>query len=149
MPQVAGVRKCSLKAKGWPIDKFLADATGSRPYLHAMGYEAGETGRARRDATYDTEVRTGIYPLITWGWDRAACGSAAIRSRTACLRTLSWGHDTPFQPGPRTQPGDVRDRQAGDSARGLAPGPCCHPGVAGCGSEQAGAAARTNGRPRL
>lgn len=81
VPQVAGVRKCSLKAKGWPIDQFLARATAGRPYLHAMGYEAGETGRARRDATYDTATRTGIYPLIAWGWDRAAC-ERYIRSLT-------------------------------------------------------------------
>ena len=81
VPQVAGVRKCSLKAKGWPIDQFLARATGGRPYLHVMGYEAGEVSRARRDATYDTATRTGSYPLIAWGWDRAAC-ERYIRSVT-------------------------------------------------------------------
>jgi hypothetical protein len=72
IPQLAGSRKCSAKAKGHVIDAFLSQVTGGRPYLHAMGYEAGETARARRDATYDTPARTGIYPLITWDWDRAA-----------------------------------------------------------------------------
>jgi hypothetical protein len=73
VPQVAGSRKCSAKAKGWVLDQFLAADMAGQPYLHVMGFEAGETGRARRDAGYDTAQRTGSYPLIEWGWDRAAC----------------------------------------------------------------------------
>lgn len=73
VPQVAGSRKCSAKAKGWVLDQFLAAELAGQPYLHVMGFEAGETGRARRDASYDTAQRTGSYPLIEWGWDRAAC----------------------------------------------------------------------------
>ena len=73
VPQVAGSRKCSAKAKGWVLDQFLAAEMAGRPFLHVMGFEAGETGRARRDASYDTAQRTGSYPLIEWGWDRAAC----------------------------------------------------------------------------
>ena len=73
VPQVAGSRKCSAKAKGWVLDQFLAAEMAGRPFWHVMGFEAGETGRARRDASYDTAQRTGSYPLIEWGWDRAAC----------------------------------------------------------------------------
>jgi hypothetical protein len=73
VPQVAGSRKCSAKAKGWVLDQFLATELGGQPYLHIMGFETGEAGRARRDATYDTTQRTGSYPLIDWGWDRRAC----------------------------------------------------------------------------
>lgn len=73
VPQVAGPRKCSVKAKGWVIDQFLAMATAGAPFLHAMGYESGEAARARRDAAFNTRQRTGIYPLVDWDWDRAAC----------------------------------------------------------------------------
>ena len=42
-----------------------------------MGYEAGETGRARNDASQLGKLtrapRTGAYPLIEWGWNRRDC----------------------------------------------------------------------------
>ena len=67
VPQVAGSRKCSAKAKGWVLDQFLAAEMADRPFWHVMGFEAGETGRALRHASYDTAQRTGSYPLIEWG----------------------------------------------------------------------------------
>jgi len=73
IPQVAGSRKCSAKAKGWVLDQFLAAEMAGRRYQHVMGFEAAETRRATRDAGYDTAQRTGSYPLIAWGWDRRAC----------------------------------------------------------------------------
>jgi hypothetical protein len=73
VPQVAGSRRCSLRAKGWVLDEFLGAEMGERPYLHAMGYEVTEWRRARRDAGYDTGTRTGIYPLLEWKWDRRSC----------------------------------------------------------------------------
>jgi len=72
VPQTGGARRCSLKAKGWPLDEFIATATGGQPYLHAIGFSVGELARAARDARYNTPARTGWYPLIGWGWDRAA-----------------------------------------------------------------------------
>jgi hypothetical protein len=73
VPQAGGARKCSAKAKGWPLDQFIGRETGGQPYVHVVGFEYGEAGRAVRDATFNTETRTGSYPLIGWGWDRAAC----------------------------------------------------------------------------
>lgn len=73
VPQVGGTRKCSIKAKGEVIDDFLAMALGGAPFEHAIGFEANELTRAVRDARYNTSQRTGIYPLIEWGWDRAMC----------------------------------------------------------------------------
>jgi hypothetical protein len=73
VPQVAGSRKCSAKAKGWVLDKFLSAEMSGQRYLHVIGFEAGETGRARRDAGYNDAQRTGSYPLIAWGWDRQTC----------------------------------------------------------------------------
>jgi hypothetical protein len=73
VPQVGGIRKCSIKAKGEVIDDFLAAILGGRPFLHVIGYEANELSRAVRDAKYNTSQRTGSYPLIEWNWDRATC----------------------------------------------------------------------------
>jgi hypothetical protein len=73
VPQVGGARLCSAKAKGWPLDTFVHAETGGEPYQHVVGFEANETGRALRDARHNTEQRTGVYPLIGWGWDRHAC----------------------------------------------------------------------------
>lgn len=72
VPQVAsGRRICSIKFKGWVIDSWCAAEFGDRPYRHVIGYEAGETRRARRDQTYTSATRRPWYPLIEWGWDRA------------------------------------------------------------------------------
>jgi hypothetical protein len=73
IPQVAGNRKCSLKAKGWVLDQVIAAEMAGWPYLHVMGFEKDEAGRARRDAGYDTAQRTGSYPLLSWGWGRRSC----------------------------------------------------------------------------
>lgn len=72
IPQYGGTRKCSLKWKGWVIDTFLAREVDG-PFVQLMGFEAGETGRAVDDASYNTASRTGRYPLIDWNWDRPAC----------------------------------------------------------------------------
>lgn len=67
VPQVAGSRKCSAKAKGWVLDQFLAAEMAGQPYLHVMGFEAGETSRARRDAGYDPAQRADSHPLKPGG----------------------------------------------------------------------------------
>lgn len=73
IPQRGGSRLCSSKSKGWALDKFILDATGGRPFRHVIGFEANEMSRARKDCTYDTDIRGGEYPLIQWGWDRQTC----------------------------------------------------------------------------
>jgi hypothetical protein len=88
IPQYGGTRKCSLKWKGWVIDTFLARELAG-PYVQLMGFEAGETGRATDDASYNTGCRTGRYPLIDWGWDRRACDAyifaqAGVRWPKSC-----------------------------------------------------------------
>src|SRR5262249_2468670 len=73
VPQASGARKCSAKAKGWPLDQFIAAQTLRQPYLPRRGSEAGEPGPPLRAASHNTDLRTGVYPLIEWGWDRATC----------------------------------------------------------------------------
>ena len=83
VPQMGGPRKCSMKAKGVPLDETIARVLGPETsFRHVMGFEANEPGRAIKDAKDgNSEVRTGEYPLITWGWDRAKC-EEYIRSIT-------------------------------------------------------------------
>ncbi len=80
VPQVGGTRLCSIHSKGEVIDAFVAGQADG-PYLHVLGFEAGEAGRAAKDSAHNTETRTGVYPLIGWNWDRPAC-AAYIRERT-------------------------------------------------------------------
>jgi hypothetical protein len=60
------VQRSSTHFKAWPLDTVI---TQGRPYRHVLGYESGERRRAERDVRYKTALRTGEYPLITWGWD--------------------------------------------------------------------------------
>jgi hypothetical protein len=70
-------RKCQ-KARGAPQDAWRANEFGTRPYIHALGFN-DEPKRAQRDATYNTALRTGEYPLRTWTWDRARLRRHPIR----------------------------------------------------------------------
>lgn len=51
---------------------MISRVTRGKPYRHVIGFEAGETARAAKDALHNTSLRIGEYPLIEWGWDRAA-----------------------------------------------------------------------------
>lgn len=73
IPQLGGVRKCSLKHKGEPLDAKVAEIVGGSPFYQIMGFEAGESSRCDRDARADTAQRTGVYPLRAWGWTREVC----------------------------------------------------------------------------
>lgn len=86
VPQfAAGRRTCSVKFKGWPLDTFLADEMAGRSFRHAMGFNAEEEFRVTRDRSYSTEERRSEYPLMEWGWDRAAC-IAYIAAETGVAR---------------------------------------------------------------
>src|SRR5258705_7515989 len=69
LPQLAS-RRCSARAKGAALDPVIARLTAGQPYRHYLGVEAGELRRAQRDATFNTDLRQGVYPLISWGWTR-------------------------------------------------------------------------------
>jgi hypothetical protein len=71
VPQITGDRLCSAHFKSWPLDLVVGQLTQGRPYGHALGYSADELARARRDAQFNSVTRTGVYPLIDWGWSRA------------------------------------------------------------------------------
>lgn len=96
VPQVAsGQRRCSAKAKAFPLDYVIEQLTGGRPFRHVMGFEATETRRAERDTSYSTVARTSEYPLIEWGWDRAAC-EAYIQTVTGAAWAKSACQFCPF-----------------------------------------------------
>ncbi|BCN86300.1 hypothetical protein [Prescottella equi] len=70
VPQSGGARLCSVHAKGDALDPVIARITRGQSYRHVMGFEAGEQRRAVKDAMFNTDLRTGEYPLIDWGWTR-------------------------------------------------------------------------------
>lgn len=73
IPQTGGARLCSVHAKGDVLDPIIERITEGKPYRHVIGFEANEPKRAAKDTGYNTDTRTGVYPLIEWGWDRDAC----------------------------------------------------------------------------
>lgn len=77
IPTTGGVRKCSLKFKGWVIDTFLKRELQGAAFRHIMGFNALEPKRVEKDRKggeqSDVENRHGEYPLVEWGWDRAKC----------------------------------------------------------------------------
>lgn len=73
LPQSGGCRKCSIKSKGWPLDAFIRELVGEAPFLHMIGFEADELGRALKDAHQGDDNRRPSYPLIDWNWNRAKC----------------------------------------------------------------------------
>ncbi|WP_234798272.1 hypothetical protein [Mycobacteroides chelonae] len=73
IPQLGGIRACSIHSKGECLDPVIADITAGNPFRHVIGYESGEINRANKDRLYDTDLRTGWYPLVEWGWDRQRC----------------------------------------------------------------------------
>ncbi|MGN2638817.1 hypothetical protein ACTD5D_22140 [Nocardia takedensis] len=71
MPTLNG-RACSAKAKGQPLDAWRATNLGPRPYVHAVGFAAEETGRIARDTSVTMSGRRHpIYPLHAAGMTRA------------------------------------------------------------------------------
>jgi len=75
IPTSGGVRKCSIKYKGWVLDKWIGDELEGREFRHVIGFNSEETRRRDKDQFYggDTPGRIGWYPLIEWGWSRAKC----------------------------------------------------------------------------
>ncbi|OLT26356.1 hypothetical protein BJF83_21385 [Nocardiopsis sp. CNR-923] len=75
VPQAGGARRCSQKAKGFPLDQTIARITAGRPYEHVVGFEVEEQGRADRDRGYGPARRVARYPLIEHGWTRQMCSN--------------------------------------------------------------------------
>lgn len=74
MPQLGGVRKCSQKAKGTPLDMWRANEFGDRQYFHAIGFNRDEYTRIKRDKAYSMGgQRIPTYPIYEWRWTRQDC----------------------------------------------------------------------------
>lgn len=78
IPQLGGFRSCSVHAKANVLEPVIAAITQGQPYRHALGFEANERARAAKDALYNNERRTGWYPLVEWGFDRATADRYVI-----------------------------------------------------------------------
>ncbi len=95
LPQLGGHRKCSQRAKGAVLDAIIPGLTGGLPFGHYMGFHTGEMTRIRRDQTYNTPQRTGLYPLLDWGWSRQDA-SDWLAERTGRVFTKSCCTYCPF-----------------------------------------------------
>lgn len=90
VPQAAGGRLCSYRAKGEVLDWWLADHFPDRPYVHFTGYAAEEQSRADRADAAIKDLRIARYPLIEWGWSRERCDEMLLArygvrfERSAC-----------------------------------------------------------------
>lgn len=74
IPTSGGLRKCSLKFKGWVLDTFLSQDLKGAPYVHVIGFEADELKRVVKDQCFGgVGERTASYPLVEWDWNRTAC----------------------------------------------------------------------------
>jgi hypothetical protein len=73
IPTSGMARKCSMHAKGWPLDRWLADEFGDRPFRHVMGFNDDEHRRVEKDSSFSGEQRRSEYPLLDWHWGRKAC----------------------------------------------------------------------------
>ncbi|MFD9690163.1 hypothetical protein ACFWXO_30895 [Kitasatospora sp. NPDC059088] len=67
----AGKHLCSIKYKGWVIDRWAAENMAPG-YRHILGYDAGEreVKRAEKDRRFTTNGRRPWYPLISWQMTR-------------------------------------------------------------------------------
>jgi hypothetical protein len=108
VPQImSGARKCSYKAKGWVLDRWIADNIGQE-FRHVIGFAAEEDKRAERDSSYTTNSRTPEYPLRAWGWDRAKCDAYLMVKHGVKWSRSCCGY-CPFQAG-RTGLPELMDR---------------------------------------
>ncbi len=74
VPQTASKsRRCSYRAKGWPLDVWAAWMYGDTERIHIIGFAAEEDDRVAKDASYSHVARRSVYPLRQWGWDRDYC----------------------------------------------------------------------------
>ncbi|MEG8184201.1 hypothetical protein GZH49_37685 [Nocardia terpenica] len=86
------MQRSSSKAKGWPLDHWRDRELGSRPYLHAVGFNADEGRRIVRDNSVTLGGRRRpIYPLHAAGRSRQRCsdylyGLFGIRWPKSCCR---------------------------------------------------------------
>jgi hypothetical protein len=80
LPSLAfGYKKCSLKWKRQPQDKYRASLDiikaawkAKQKAVVAIGYDAGPKDM-RRSSIQDDAKYSYIYPLREWGWDRPRC----------------------------------------------------------------------------
>ncbi|MET9122184.1 hypothetical protein [Streptomyces sp. NPDC004528] len=71
VPQQAGTRKCSLRAKGDVGDRWITSAMGGRGFRQIIGFNADEAGRCLKDqANSKLSGRRGEFPLVEWEWGR-------------------------------------------------------------------------------
>ena len=90
LPAIAyGYKKCSLKHKAGPQDKFCNNYPPCREVwargekvVKFIGYDVGEVNRRENVREHDEadSKYIKIYPLMDWGWTREDCVAAILRA---------------------------------------------------------------------
>jgi len=73
IPTSGMARKCSMHAKGWPLDRWMQDNLDGLPFRHVMGFNDDEHKRVEKDSSFSGEQRHSEYPLLEWHWGRERC----------------------------------------------------------------------------
>lgn len=122
IPQSAGAaRKCSYRAKGFPLDRWAAAEYGGAERISIIGFAAEEKWRAERDTSYSKGGRRAVYPLMQWrrpdgtvGWDRDYC-LAYLRDRYGITWPRSCCAYCPFAGGSVAKNAAIAQRWAQDT----------------------------------
>lgn len=72
LPQLSS-HLCSIRSKAEPLEWWAADEYGDQPVFHVVGYAADERKRVAKDLEHASTLRWPVYPLVSWGGDRAQC----------------------------------------------------------------------------
>jgi hypothetical protein len=106
IPQTArNQRRCSQRAKRFPLEGWIRDHLRGQPYTHCLGFSADEPDRILRDASYASRDRDPCFPLDEWEmtrahataylqdtlnvtWQRSCCGFFPFQSPAASRHEL-------------------------------------------------------------
>lgn len=119
VPQTAAAsRRCSARAKGWPLDVWAAWEYGTNERVHIIGFAAEEGARVEKDQSYSSAARRSVYPLRQWGWDREQC-EAYLRDRFGIQWPRSCCAYCPFAGGSKRKNALLAERWRREPAAGV------------------------------
>jgi hypothetical protein len=119
VPQTAAAsRRCSYRAKGWPLDQWARAEYGGAERIHIIGFAAEETARVDKDMSYSHVSRRSVYPLRQWGWDREQC-EVYLLNRFGILWPRSCCAYCPFAGGSKRKNALLADRWRAEPTAGV------------------------------
>ncbi|RSM61761.1 hypothetical protein DMB66_23975 [Actinoplanes sp. ATCC 53533] len=118
VPQTAAAsRRCSYRAKGWPLDTWATAEYGTTERIHIMGFASEETARVQKDLSYSRATRRSVYPR-QWGYDRQLC-LEYLRARYGIEWPRSCCGYFPFAGGSRAKNARIAERWRAQPSAGV------------------------------